>query len=68
MNIIGCKWVYWIKRHANSTLERFKAPLVAKRFHQIEGNDFSETFSHVVKSVTIHLVLSLIVPFGWEIF
>jgi hypothetical protein len=33
MNIVGCKWVFRIKRKANGTIERYKAHLVAKGFH-----------------------------------
>jgi len=33
--------------------------LVAKGFHQIHGIDFFETFSPVVKPVTIRVVLTL---------
>ena len=33
-NIIGCRWVYKIKRHTNGLISRYKARLVAKGFHQ----------------------------------
>lgn len=44
---------------------KLKACLVAKGFHQQEGIDFSETYSPVVKPITIHVVLSLAVSAGW---
>ena len=66
-NIVGCKWVFRIKRKADGTIERYKARLVAKGFHQREGIDFQETFSPVIKPCTIRLVLSLAISNGWHI-
>ncbi|PKI64053.1 hypothetical protein CRG98_015585 [Punica granatum] len=66
-NIVGCKWVYRIKQKADGTIDRYKASLVAKGFNQREGVDYEETFSPVIKPVTIRTILSIAVSLQWPI-
>ncbi|GKA17817.1 ribonuclease H-like domain-containing protein [Tanacetum coccineum] len=55
------------KFHADGTLSRYKAQLVANGSDQQHGVDFDETLSLVVKSATIRTVLSLAVSRQWPI-
>jgi hypothetical protein len=66
-NIVGCKWIFRIKRNSDGSIDRFKAHLVAKGFHQRPGVDYLDTFSPVVKPTTVRVVLSLAVSQGWSL-
>ncbi|KAL5582194.1 hypothetical protein UlMin_014636 [Ulmus minor] len=66
-NIVGNKWVYKLKRNSYGSIHRYKARLVAKGFHQTPGVDYFETFSPVVKTSTIRIILTLAISKGWNI-
>ena len=66
-NVVGSKWVFRIKFHADGTIDRFKARLVAQGFTQVPGLDYSATFSPVVKASTVRVVLSLAVLHKWPL-
>ncbi|CAL9247936.1 unnamed protein product, partial [Arabidopsis halleri] len=66
-NVIGSRWVFTIKYHPDGRLQRYKSRLVAKGFHQRYGVDYAETFSPVIKSTTIRLVLDIAVASSWPI-
>ena len=50
MKVIGCKWVFQKKGGSKSTSAPvYKVKVVAKGFTQVEGVDFLEVFSPVLK-------------------
>lgn len=67
MKVISNKWIYKVKTHADSTLERLKARLVARGFEQFAGIDFLETFSPVVKATTIRLMFAIAATKEWVV-
>lgn len=65
--VVGCKWVFRTKYNTDGSISKYKARLVAKGFHQIAWVDYLETFSPVIKSSTVRVILSLDVMQGWKI-
>ena len=57
---VGCRWVFDIK-----TDGRYKARLVAQGFSQVEGVNFNELFSPVVRFESVRLVFVLAALKGW---
>jgi len=48
-NIVRSKWVFKTKKHADGTLEKFRARAVAQGFSQPPGFDFKDTFAPVIQ-------------------
>ena len=67
VKLIACKWVYKIKRKSDRSVEWYKAQMDAKGFSQVEGIDFFETFSPVVKMTTIRVILTLASANKWQL-
>jgi hypothetical protein len=57
-NMIDTKWVFRNKLNENGQITRNKARLVCKRYAQIEGIDFEETFALVARMEAICLFLA----------
>ena len=65
--LVGCKWVFRTKYNLDGSVSKYKARLVAKGFHQTAGVDYSETYSPVVKSSTVRVIMSLAVMQDWNV-
>ena len=66
-NVVGCKWVFRIKCHADGSIERYKARFVAKGLHQQPGIDYDETYDPVIKPTMVCTILSLAISAGWSV-
>ena len=64
---IGSKWVYKVKLRSDGSLERHKARLVAKVYHQKHGFYFQETFSPVVRLTTVWCLIALAIGCNWSL-
>ena len=65
---IGNKWAFKIKHHAEGSIDKFTAHLLAKVFTQIKGVDYEETFFPVVRIACICLLLALVAHLDLELF
>lgn len=66
-NVVGCKQIFRIKKDKDGNIIHYKARYVARGFTQRAGIDYGETFSPMVKTATVRLVLSLAVSQGWPL-
>ena len=57
--VIPGRWVLAVKRDAMRQVERFKARYLVKRFKQVEGLDFNETFAPTCKPKIKRILLAL---------
>lgn len=60
-------WIFKVKENLDWSINKYKARLVAKRFHQQHDFEFHETLSHVVKMTTVQIVLDLAIIYKWEV-
>ncbi|KAH9745735.1 retrovirus-related pol polyprotein from transposon RE2 [Citrus sinensis] len=65
--VVGCEWVFRTKYNTDGSISKHKARFITKGFHQTAGVDYSETYSPVIKSSTIRVILSLAVMQGWKV-
>ena len=56
---ISCKWVVKRKLNLDGTVAHYKARLVARGFSQVEGLDYSETFSPILRMASFQPLMAL---------
>lgn len=67
IHLVGCRWVFKVKLNADGTVQKLRSRLVAKGTQQEEYVDFLETYSHVVRTATVRMVLHLAVVSQLEV-
>lgn len=65
-NVVTGKWVRTHKQKADGSLDRYKACWVLRGFTQCPAVDYDETFSLVLKPVTISAILTLALSCSWS--
>lgn len=66
VRVVQCKWVLRKKYDCDNNI-RFRARLVAKGFSQVQGVDYTDTFSPVVRHTTLRLLFALSVQLNLDI-
>ena len=57
--VIGSRWVFTQKYHADGSFERYKGRLVAQGFSQHPGFEYLEVFAPTVGLPTLRIILAL---------
>ena len=65
---IGCRWVFIMKVNLDGSIARLKVRLVAKKYAQTYGMDYSDTFSPVAKMTYVRLFISLTATNNWDLY
>ena len=62
-----CKWVYKIKTRSDGTIERYRAPLVARGFQQEYNHDYDETFALAAHMTTVRTLVAVAFVRRWSV-
>jgi hypothetical protein len=65
--MVTCKWLFKHTYHVDETFAKYKVQLVARGFSQVEGFNYAETFSPMVKFTFLHIIIVLTATYGYHI-
>jgi hypothetical protein len=57
--VIRVKWIFKTKFNVDNSINKYKAKFEVKRYAQIFGVDYSDTFAQVARLDTIRLLLAI---------
>ena len=61
------KWIYRTKKDRLGVVSRYKCRLVAQGFFQVQGQDYSDTYSPVCKFTSIRTLLAITAQLGLKV-
>jgi hypothetical protein len=64
---ITLKWVFKLKKNEAIEVVKHKARLVVCGFVQQEGIDYDDAFTHVARTESIRILLTLAAQVGWRV-
>ena len=67
-SLVGCRCVYTVKIGLDGGVDHVKARLVSKRYTQIYGLNYYDTFSPVAKMTSACLLLSMAAVSSWRLY
>ncbi|XP_016667531.1 uncharacterized mitochondrial protein AtMg00820-like [Gossypium hirsutum] len=62
--LIGCKWLFTVKKNPDETMAKLKTRLVGIGISQILGHDYHDPYNPIVKFSTVNVFLSLATNYG----
>ena len=65
--VVTSRWLFKIKHAPDSSVEKYKARFVARRFSRKKGVDYEETSPLVARDSSIRVVISIASELGWRI-
>lgn len=65
--VLGNRWIHRIKLNADGSIKKLRSRLVVQGNTQEEGVDYLETYSPVVRTATVRMVLHLATVLQWDI-
>ena len=66
-NIVDSKWLLKWKGDKHGIIDRAKARLVAKRYSQVEGVDYFDTFAPTAPTTSNRLLEALACKLDWDL-